>query len=169
MKTKTKTESPKKTKKQKKTKKSKVSRKDTQKYLSSLSGKDLKRSGYVNSPFLKYSRLKPIERKYCSCLMTVRYNKHRNRDKDIRPYGVCIHNIYQRQGKFKSKTLDCSINYDFDNYHINYIKSFAKENKIPVTHVVGGKRVFYTKKELINRIRTFLIKKKVARQNSQTK
>lgn len=121
----------------------------------------LSNKGYYDKPFLKYSRLPLTERKYCSCVMAVRHRKYKTKDIEMNPYAICTYNIYEKNRKSRSKTLDCGINYDLDNYHIDYLKAYAKERKIPITYVNSeGKRVPYAKKTLINKLRQSMIEKK---------
>ena len=133
----------------------------------------LSTKGYYDKPFLKYSRLPRRERKYCSCVMAVRHRKYKTKDPVINPYAVCTYNVYSKRGKSRSKTLDCGINYDLDNYHIEYIKAYAKERGIPLTHTnKEGKRVEYSKSVLIKKLREPMIQKekeKEARQKSQSR
>jgi hypothetical protein len=117
--------------------------------------------GYTGKPFLKYSRLPLLERKYCSCIMAVRHRKYKTKDKDMNPYGICIHNVYLKRGKTKNRNLDCGINYDLDNFKIEYLKAYAKERGIPLTYVnATGKRVYYSKTSLVNKLRKSMIEAK---------
>lgn len=121
----------------------------------------LSNKGYYEKPFLKYSRLPRNERKYCSCVMAVRHRKYKTKNKEMNPYAICTSNIYTKKGKKRSQTLDCGINYDLDNYHIDYIKAYARERGIPLTYVNNeGKRVSYAKKTLIKKLRDSMIDKK---------
>lgn len=126
----------------------------------------IKRLGYAGKPFLKYSRLPRLDRKYCSCIMAVRHNKYKSKDKDMNPYGICTYNVYIKRRKQKSKTLDCGINYDLDNYNIDYLKAYAKERGIPLTYVnEKGKRVYYAKDTLIRKLRKSMIDAKKEKTN----
>lgn len=121
----------------------------------------LSQKGYYDKPFLKYTRMSRLDRKYCSCVMAVRHRKYKTKDKEMNPYAICTNNVYIKRKKQRNKSLDCGINYDLDNYHINYIKAYARERKIPLTYVNSeGKRVNYAKKTLINKLRNLMIKKK---------
>jgi len=114
--------------------------------------------GYTKTPFLKYSRLPRLDRKYCSCIMAVRHHQYKSKNNNMNPYGICIHNVYLNRGKQHNKNLDCGINYDLDNYNIEYLKSYAKERKIPLTYVNNiGKRVYYSKQTLISKLRKSII------------
>jgi hypothetical protein len=127
----------------------------------SMSKTRLSKMGYYDKPFLKYTRMNKLDRKYCSCVMAVRHRKYKTNDEQLNPYAVCTYNIYVRQKKKKSKKLDCGINYDLDNYHIDYVKAYAKERGIPLSYINNqGKRVSYPKKTLINKLRKSMIDKK---------
>ena len=135
--------------------------KTSKKKSRTMSKTRLSQKGYYDKPFLKYARMSRLDRKYCSCVMAVRHKKYKSKDKDMNPYAICVNNIYLRRKKKKSKSLDCGINYDLDNYHMDYLKAYAKERKIPVTYVNNeGKRVGYAKKTLINKLRASMIEAK---------
>lgn len=141
--------------------KSKGKSKRTKSKSNRMTKTQLAKRGYHNTPFLKYSRLPRQDRKYCSCVMAVRHRKYKTKNKDINPYAICTFNIYVKRGRKKSNTLDCGINYDLDNYHIDYVKAYAKERGIPLTYVnASGKRVSYAKKTLIQKLRKIMIDKK---------
>jgi hypothetical protein len=155
-----------KTKKQSKTVKKKTKSKSKSKTgskskVKTMSKTHLSNKGYYDKPFLKYARMNLLDRKYCSCVMAVRHRKYKTNDEELNPYGVCTHNIYIKRKKKKSKKLDCGINYDLDNYHIDYIKAYAKERGIPLSYInKEGKRELYAKKTLINKLRKSIIDKK---------
>jgi len=87
--------------KKQKTSSKKLTKRQTQIKLNSMSKTDLLQRGYVNSPFLKYSRLPRLDRKYCSCLMAVRYKQQDN--PNANPYAICTYNVYIKRGKTKKK------------------------------------------------------------------
>jgi hypothetical protein len=121
----------------------------------------LSQKGYYDKPFLKYSRLPILDRKYCSCIMAVRHKKYKSNNEDMNPYAICTNNVYLRRNKKKNRSLNCSINYDFDNYHMDYLKAYAKEKGVSVTYVNSeGKRVSYAKSTLISKLRKLIIDKK---------
>lgn len=129
----------------------------------------LSQKGYYDKPFLKYSRLARLDRKYCSCIMAVRHRKYKTKDKEMNPYAICTSNVYLKRKKKKSKSLDCGINYDLDNYHMDYLKAYARERKIPLTYVnKEGKRVEYAKATLIKKLRESMIKAKKEKSKSGT-
>jgi hypothetical protein len=154
------------TKKTSKTSKKTLNKRQTQIKLNSMSKSDLSQKGYVNSPFLKYSRLPRLDRKYCSCLMAVRYKQQDN--PNANPYAICTYNVYIKRGKFKKNTLDCGINYDFDNYHIGHLKAYAKEKGIPLHRIDNnGNSVELSKTSIIRKLRDDMIKAKKEKSKSK--
>jgi hypothetical protein len=75
--------------------------------------------------FDKKTRLGKRERSYCSCLLKVREKSK------INPYGICTHAIYNSHGR-KRPTVDCPINYIYENVPIEQLRALAKERKISI-------------------------------------
>jgi hypothetical protein len=76
--------------------------------------------------FKKRANLTKRERKYCSCLLKVR-------DKSpINPYAICTSSIYSQQGKYRNKTVNCDINYEYEKIPMSQLRSLAKERKVSI-------------------------------------
>jgi len=121
----------------------------------------LSKKGYYDKPFLKYTRMNRLDRKYCACVMAVRHRKYKTKNEQLNPYAICTHNVYITKNKKKPIKLDCGINYDLDNYHVDYLKAYARERGIPLTYKnIEGKRKPFGKKTLINKLRKSMIDKK---------
>ena len=99
------------------------------------------------------SKLSKREKKYCSCLMKVRATlKKRN---PRAPYAICTNSLYNAQNLKRTKRIDCSKFYEFNNIKLKNLREFAREKKIKITE--NGKLV--NKKQLINRILRYNNKK----------
>lgn len=120
--------------------------------------------------FIPSSRLNKAQRKYCHCLMNVRRESFRN------PYGMCINilksdnlvnyskpdfktlkkNKSQKKkynkDQFNPNYTNCLLNYDLYKYNIRQIRLLAEEKDIKIYWINNGKKQFYKKNTLINKI-----------------
>ena len=70
------------------------------------------------------AKLNAIERRYCSCLISVRSKKIKS------PYGICTSSVYNKKKKKRKKRVPCGPNYNFNNFSINELRSYAREKKL---------------------------------------
>lgn len=134
-----------------------------------------KKSSYINY-FVPHSRLSPLQRKYCKCLMSVRPSLKKNN----KPYGICYNSIRKWTGlsknikkrklfykKLNPKNVNCVMNYNYNTFTLDEIKALAKELNIPITFTnKKGERKPYTKSTLIIKITSYYLDKRVIKKKS---
>lgn len=118
--------------------------------------------------FVTHSRLSPLQRKYCKCLMSVRPTLK----KKYKPYGICYNSIKKWSGmskkkklfyrKLNPKNINCVMNYNYSHFTFDEIKALAKELKIPITFTNKKKETkSYSKATLIVKITQYYLNKRV--------
>lgn len=143
-------------------------------FIKIMVAKTKKKSNYINY-FVPHSRLSPLQRKYCKCLMSVRPTLK----DDNKPYGICYNSIKKWSGMSKKKKLfykklnpknvNCVMNYNYNMFTADEIKALAKELKIPTTYIKEGKRVPYNKSTLIVKITKYYIDKRIVKKKKRSK
>lgn len=141
--------------------------------------------------FLLDSRLNRTQRKFCSCIMDVRVGiakskKRKTSNFDI-SYPICYKSIkgrYIKDQKFKKikrrkkrtfeeeiklKNLNCLFNYDFNKYTLEDLQYLAKSKDIPTRHIKKGKKVDFTKSDLIRKIKNKYFSKRSNKKTVNTK
>lgn len=127
-------------------------------------------------PILKSSTLKPIDRRYCSCLQKVRtsqymknppgYKKTKKllRAKKSVPlgsvyneYAICNSSVYNRLGLKRDAMVNCSQNYDFDSLPLLSLQAFAIDKNMKLK-TKGGRML--SKKQLLKNIKDKMMKEK---------
>ena len=107
-------------------------------------------------PISKKSKLKLVDRKYCSCLQKVRttqYKKHPGgykktkkllRNKQTVPlgnvyneYAVCNSSVYLSRGLKRDAMVNCSQNYDFDSLPLISLQAYAIDKNMKLTTKSG--------------------------------
>jgi hypothetical protein len=120
-------------------------------------------------PILKSSTMKPIDRRYCSCLQKVRtsqymknpsgYKKTKKivRTKQSVPlgsvyneYAVCNSSVYNSRGLKRDVMVNCSQNYDFDSLPLFSLQAFAIDKNMKLK-TKGGRML--SKKQLLKNIK----------------
>jgi hypothetical protein len=120
-------------------------------------------------PILKSSTLKPIDRRYCSCLQKVRTTQYRKnpsgykktkkivRNKQSVPlgsvyneYAVCNSSVYNSRGLKRDVMVNCSQNYDFDSLPLFSLQAFAIDKNMKLK-TKGGRML--SKKQLLKNIK----------------
>lgn len=128
------------------------------------------------SPILKSSTLKPVDRKYCSCLQKVRtsqymknppgYKKTKKllRTKQTVPlgsvyneYAVCNSSVYKGRGLKRDAMVNCSQNYDFESLPLLSLQAFAIDKNMKLK-TKGGRML--SKKQLLKNIKDKILKEK---------
>ena len=102
----------------------------------------LKRNTYVK----RKAPLTKIEIKYCRCLAKVRSKKIPN------PYGICTRSVYNLQGKKRTKQVECSKNYIFDDFTLKQLRDYAREKRMHISR----KGRYFTRAQLLTKIKNKL-------------
>jgi len=135
--------------------------------------KNKKKQNDINY-FVTHSRLSPLQRKYCKCLMSVRptlKNKYK-------PYGICYNSLQKWSGlskkkkvfykKLNPKNVNCVMNYSYNHFSFDEIKALAMELKIPTTFKnKKGERKPYTKATLIVKITQYYLDKRIIKKGKK--
>ena len=115
--------------------------------------------------FKNKASLSLIERKYCSCIMTVRGNHFKKKLKSLKkarksdilnPYGICNNSVLKRRTDSKKKRPNCSVNYNFNSYPIEYLQAYSLEKDLPI---LNRKNKPLSKSRLLNNIKNKLAQK----------
>ena len=100
----------------------------------------------------KKSKLKPLEKKYCRCLVKVR-GKSLKKNKIINPYGICTKSVYLTKALKRSKRINCLGNLELKALTHKQLKAIIIEKKIKPKDL-------RKKQELIKSLKKYLKKKK---------
>lgn len=120
-------------------------------------------------PIASKSIIKLVDRKYCSCLQKVRTSQYEKnpggykktkkllRNKKSVPlgnvyneYAVCNRSVYHTRGLKRDAMVNCSQNYDFDNFSMSALQSFAIDKNMKLKTPSGR---MLSKKQLLKNIK----------------
>lgn len=120
-------------------------------------------------PISSKSIIKLVDRKYCSCLQKVRtsqyeknpggYKKTKKSLRNKKPaplgnvyneYAVCNRSVYHTRGLKRDAMVNCSQNYDFDNFSMFALQAFAIDKNMKLKTKSGR---MLTKKQLLKNIK----------------
>lgn len=120
-------------------------------------------------PIRKDSKLKLVDRKYCSCLQKVRtsqykkqpsaYKKTKKLLRQKKPvsigsvyneYAVCNSSVYLSRGLTRDAMVNCSQNYDFDGLPLFSLQAYAIDKNMKLTTKSGR---MLSRKQLLKNIK----------------
>lgn len=120
-------------------------------------------------PIQKNSKLKFVDRKYCSCLQKVRtsqykkqpgnYKKTKKQLREKKPvttssvyneYAVCNNSVYLSRGLKRDAMVNCSQNYDFDGLPLLSLQAYAIDKNMKITTKSGR---MLSRKQLLKNIK----------------
>lgn len=97
----------------------------------------------------KYSRIKKLDKKYCSCIFKVRGKYLSQKDTIQNPYGICTNSVYLLKGLKRPKDIKCGKYIDFNKLTYKQLKSYLIEKKISTRN----KGKYISKKNLLKKLK----------------
>lgn len=73
--------------------------------------------------------LKGIERRYCSCLISVRH-KYKTKKQKTNPYAICTKAVYGSKGLTRKKNVGCDFGYNYNKMDRESLQELADEKKL---------------------------------------
>jgi len=88
--------------------------------------------------------LNGIQRRYCSCLISVR---HKSKKKKSNPYAICTKSVYGSKGLTRKKAVGCDFGYNYNKMDTESLQELAAEKKL-----IAPKEKKLSKAKLIYRL-----------------
>jgi hypothetical protein len=73
--------------------------------------------------------LNGIQRRYCSCLISVRH-KYKSKKKGPNPYAICTNSVYGSKGLTRKKAVGCEFGYNYNKMDKESLQELAAEKKL---------------------------------------
>ncbi len=90
--------------------------------------------------------LNGIQRRYCSCLVSVRH-KYKSKKKQANPYAICTKAVYSSRGLTRKKAVGCDFGYNFNKMDKESLQELADEKNL-----IGPKEKNLSKDKLVYRL-----------------